>query len=93
VRAKHDIEGNHSSETPACHRCGLPLLAGSEYCPFCERALVEGTVARLLGHRGLLHPAPGERAVLGVPQRVLFAVGALTCLGIAVACIVLAILS
>jgi len=40
-----------------------------------------------------LHPAPGERAVLGVPQRVLFAVGALTCLGIAVACIVLAILS
>ena len=46
MRAKHDIQGNHRSEAPACHRCGLPLLADSEYCPFCERWLAEGAVTR-----------------------------------------------
>ena len=51
VRAKHDIQDNHRSEAPACHRCGLPLLADSEYCPFCERWLAEGTMTRLLGTR------------------------------------------
>ena len=47
MRAKHDVQDNHRSEAPACHRCGLPLLADSEYCPFCERWLAEGTMTEL----------------------------------------------
>ena len=39
MRVESDREGHHGSEAPACHRCGVPLLDGSTYCPYCERWL------------------------------------------------------
>ena len=70
MRAKHDIEGNHRSEAPACHRCGLPLLADSEYCPFCERWLTEGTVEKhvrsILSKLNLPEAADDHRRVRAV---------------------------
>jgi hypothetical protein len=71
VRPESDVQGNHRSEAPACHRCGLPLLEDAEYCPFCERWLDESTVTRVLGRRR------GEvRRIAGVPERALLLVGA-----------------
>jgi hypothetical protein len=93
LRAKHDIQGNYRSETPACHRCGLPLLADSEYCPFCERYLSEGAMARLLGGRGARRLAPGERRILGIPEHTLLAVGVVVLAAIAVASLVVAVTS
>lgn len=56
MRAESDLQGHHRSEAPACHRCGLPLLADADYCPFCERWLDESRIGRLL-HR---HTAGGD---------------------------------
>jgi hypothetical protein len=73
VRAESDLQGHHRSETPACHRCGLPLLAEARYCPYCERWLDEGGISRVLRRRG-----GGEsegRRVAGVSERVLLIVG------------------
>ncbi len=93
MRAKHDIQGNYRSETPACHRCGLPLLADSEYCPFCERYLSEGALARLLGGRRTRYRAPGERRILGVREHTLLAIGVVVLAAIAVASLVVAVTS
>ena len=76
VRPEHDIQGNHRSEAPACHRCGLPLLDDAEFCPYCERFLDEGTVARLLGRRRQVTPTGTARRLVGVPERLLLLVGA-----------------
>jgi len=76
VRPEHDIQGNHRSEAPACHRCGLPLLHDAEYCPYCERYLDEGAVARILGRRRGPLVVNGRRRVVGVPERLLLFVGA-----------------
>lgn len=76
VRPEHDIQGNHRSEAPACHRCGLPLLDDAEFCPYCERFLDEGAVARLLGRRRPVTAASPARRVAGVPERLLLLVGA-----------------
>jgi hypothetical protein len=91
VRAKHDIEGNHRSEAPACHRCGLPLLADSEYCPFCERWLTEGTVTRILGNRRTRHAQPGERRLAGIPEHTVLMIGAALFALIAIISVVVAI--
>jgi hypothetical protein len=74
VRAESDLQGHHRSETPACHRCGLPLLAETRFCPYCERWLDEGGLPRLLGRRrGAL--ARGGRRMAGVSERVLLVIG------------------
>jgi hypothetical protein len=39
VRVEPDRQGHHSSEAPACHRCGVPLLEETTFCPYCERWL------------------------------------------------------
>lgn len=72
MRPESDVQGNHRSEAPACHRCGLPLLEDAEYCPFCERWLDESTVTRVLGRRR----GGGGRRVAGVSERALLLVGA-----------------
>jgi hypothetical protein len=73
VRAESDLQGHHRSETPACHRCGLPLLAEARFCPYCERWLDEGGLPRLLVRR---RGGAGDiRRVAGVSERVLLVVG------------------
>ncbi len=76
VRPEHDIQGNHRSEAPACHRCGLPLLDDAEYCPYCERYLDEGAVSRILGRRRPVAAIGHARRIAGVPERLLLLVGA-----------------
>ena len=74
MRAESDLQGHHRSETPACHRCGLPLLAEARFCPYCERWLDEGGLPRLLSKaRGAADP--GQRRIAGVPERILLMVG------------------
>ncbi len=77
MRSEPDLQGHHrSDETPACHRCGLPLLAEAEFCPYCERWLNEGALPRLFRRRssqeGRLHGA-SERIML-VAGLALFAI-------------------
>lgn len=91
MRAKHDIEGNHRSEAPACHRCGLPLLADSEYCPFCERWLAEGTMTRLLGNRRSRRVSTSERRLIGISEQTLLVVAGLLFALLAIASVVVAV--
>lgn len=39
MRVEPDRQGHYSSEAPACHRCGIPLLEETRFCPYCERWL------------------------------------------------------
>lgn len=91
MRAKHDVQDNHRSEAPACHRCGLPLLADSEYCPFCERWLAEGTMTRLLGTRRSRRTSTGERRLIGISEHTLLVVAGLLFALLAVASVLVAI--
>lgn len=72
MRAEHDVQGHHRSEAPACHRCGLPLLAEAQFCPYCERWLDEGGLTRLLARR---REGSQARGVAGVSERVLLILG------------------
>ena len=72
VRAESDLQGHHRSEAPACHRCGLPLLAEARFCPDGERWLDEGSIPRLLATR---RSKDGVRRVGGISERLLLAVG------------------
>lgn len=74
MRAESDLQGHHRSETPACHRCGLPLLVDARFCPYCERWLDEGGISRLLRRRGPV-ARPDDRRIAGIPERVLLMVG------------------
>lgn len=74
MRAESGLQGHHRSETPACHRCGLPLLAEASFCPFCERWLDESRLGRLL-HRHGSPTRPDGRVAAGPAERVLLAVG------------------
>jgi hypothetical protein len=73
VRAESDLQGHHRSETPGCHRCGLPLLAEARFCPYCERWLDEGTLPRLLARRRM-GTSEGRR-IAGVSERLLLGLG------------------
>lgn len=88
MRAESDLQGHHRSEAPVCHRCGLPLLADAEFCPFCERWLDESRIGRLM-HR---HSA-GEQATgpAGRGERVLLLIGLGVFALVAVASIVIAL--
>lgn len=72
MRAESDLQGHHRSEAPACHRCGLPLLAEARFCPYCERWLDEGGLPRLLTKRRGDQETP---RVAGVSERLLLVVG------------------
>lgn len=74
MRAESDLQGHHRSEAPGCHRCGLPLLADTQFCPYCERWLDEGGLPRLLAKRRTGSAGEGRR-IAGVPERVLLVVG------------------
>jgi hypothetical protein len=74
VRAESDLQGHHRSEAPACHRCGLPLLAEARFCPYCERWLDEGGLPRLLAKRRGADSRDGRR-LAGVSERLLLVVG------------------
>lgn len=62
MRVESDRQGHHRSGAPACHRCGVPLLEGATFCPYCEQWLdaapATGTVTRqsrrIVTQRGLL---------------------------------------
>jgi hypothetical protein len=75
VRAESDLQGHHRSEAPACHRCGLPLLAEARFCPYCERWLDEGGLPRLLTRRRTAGDGGGVRRVAGVSERLLLVIG------------------
>lgn len=74
MRAESDLQGHHRSEAPACHRCGLPLLAEARFCPYCERWLDEGGLPRLLAKRRGSEVRDGRR-LAGVSERLLLVVG------------------
>ena len=88
VRAESDLQGHHRSEAPACHRCGLPLLAEARFCPYCERWLDEGGLHRLLSKR---RGEDGVRRIAGVSERLLLTVGLALFTLVAVASIVVAV--
>lgn len=73
MRAESDLQGNHRSEAPACHHCGLPLLEEAGFCPFCERWQDEGRIGRLLNRAG--QPATATGRVAGSSERVLLLIG------------------
>lgn len=74
VRAESDLQGHHRSEAPACHRCGLPLLAEARFCPYCERWLDEGGLPRLLSRRRRVIEG-GAGRIAGVSERLLLVIG------------------
>ena len=47
VRTESDLQGPHHADAPGCHRCGLPLLASTDFCPYCERSIHEGAISRI----------------------------------------------
>ncbi|MEQ8834994.1 MAG: hypothetical protein RIB67_11210 [Miltoncostaeaceae bacterium] len=73
MRAESDLQGNHRSEAPACHHCGLPLLEEAGFCPFCERWQDESRIGRLLNRAG--PPVAEARRVGGSSERVLLLIG------------------
>ncbi|WP_217913541.1 zinc ribbon domain-containing protein [Miltoncostaea marina] len=90
MRAESDLQGHHRSETPACHRCGLPLLAEARFCPYCERWLDEGGLPRLLS-KARVATDVRQRRFAGVPERVLLMVGLVLFTLVAAASIVAAV--
>jgi hypothetical protein len=89
VRAESDLQGHHRSEAPVCHRCGLPLLADAEYCPFCERWLDESRIGRLIHRHGAGADSGGVAARR--TERVLLLIGFGVFAIVAVASIVFAL--
>jgi hypothetical protein len=92
VRPESDLQGHHRSETPGCHRCGLPLLADARFCPYCERWLDEGGIQRLWQRRRAPAAAEGRR-IAGMSERVLLAMGLVLFALVATVSIVAAILT
>jgi hypothetical protein len=93
VRAESDLQGHHSSETPGCHRCGLPLLADARFCPYCERWLDESGLQRLWARRRASSSQDGVRRVAGISERLLLSVGLVLFAAVAATSIVLAIVT
>jgi uncharacterized Zn finger protein (UPF0148 family) len=88
VRVERDRQGHHSSEAPACHRCGVPLLAETTFCPYCERWLDDS------------EPAPVEtspvrsavRVAETLGERTLLTAGIVLFAAIAAVCVAVALL-
>lgn len=79
MRVESDRQGHHSSEAPACHRCGVPLLEDATFCPYCERWLDDAT------HGGVSAPATPRGAMLG--QRTVLTIGSVLFAAVAFACL------
>lgn len=89
MRTESHLQDHHHADAPGCHRCGLPLLESATYCPYCERSIHEGRIARVInwrpGHPGEVRsPVVTETRVLAVAF-VLFAVVAAAALVAALA--------
>lgn len=88
MRVEPDRQGHYSSEAPACHRCGVPLLADATFCPYCERWLDDSgdRLHRRRANAGSfgagLSALITERAVL-TAGFVFFAAVALVCVAVA----------
>lgn len=93
MRAESDLQGPHRSETPACHRCGLPLLAEAQFCPYCERWLNESGLQRLWARRRAAGARPEGRRIAGIPERLLLSVGLVLFALVAAASIVAAVVT
>lgn len=91
MRAESDLQGHHRSEAPACHRCGLPLLAEAQFCPYCERWLDEGGLPRLLSKRRAGSGDGETRRFAGMSERLLLVIGLTLFTLVAVASIVAAV--
>lgn len=63
MRVESDLQGHHRPEAPGCHRCGLPLLEATTFCPYCERPVHEGAISRLV-HWRPAHAGDARRTVL-----------------------------
>jgi hypothetical protein len=87
MRVEPDRQGHHSSEAPACHRCGVPLLEDTTFCPYCERWLDEpGPVRR----RDVGNRVGGRLAV--VTERALLTAGFVFFAAVAIICVAAALL-
>ena len=89
MRTESDLQHHNHSEAPGCHRCGLPLLESTTFCPYCERSIHEGRITRLVHwrptHHGEIHaPVVTETRSLAIGF-VLFAVVAAAALVAALA--------
>lgn len=94
MRTKSDPQWSHPSGLPGCHRCGLPLLDGANFCPYCERRLRENGLIRALQEgKRLFRAGPDSRALLGIPETALLAIGIVLFTLIAVAATVAAVLA
>lgn len=58
MRTESDLQHHHHPDVPGCHRCGLPLLESATFCPYCERSIHEGRIARLVHWRPAVHDEP-----------------------------------
>jgi len=87
MRVEPDRQGHHSSEAPACHRCGVPLLADTTFCPYCECWLAEpGQVRRRDGAQ------PHRSRLSFINERALLTAGFVFFTAVAVVCVVAALL-
>lgn len=84
MRVEPDRQGHHSSEAPVCHRCRLPLLEESTFCPYCERWLDDTDPVRMerAGSLGLSGRSVSERTLL-TAGIVFFGVLAAVCVALA----------
>ena len=87
MRVEPDRQGHHSSEAPACHRCGVPLLADTTFCPYCERWLDEpGPLRRRDGTQR-------DRTRLAfITERALLTVGFVFFAAVAAVCVAVALI-
>lgn len=88
MRVEPDRQGHYSSEAPACHRCGVPLLEETTFCPYCERWLDESGEEH---HRHRRTDVAGGISAL-ITQRALLTAGFVFFALVAAVCIVAALL-
>lgn len=91
MRVEPDRQGHHSSEAPACHRCGVPLLADTTFCPYCERWLDDASEPQRRPHRTQDAPASGGLAAF-LTERVLLTAGFVFFAAVAAVCVAAALL-
>lgn len=89
MRVEPDRQGHYSSEAPACHRCGVPLLEETTFCPYCERWLDESAERPRRSRRSDL---AGTGVAALITERALLTAGFVFFALVAVVCIAAALL-
>jgi len=89
VRVEPDRQGHSSSEAPACHRCGVPLLADATFCPYCERWL-DDSGDRL--HRRRAGASSGSGRLPRITERAALTAGLVFFAAVALVCVAVALL-